>query len=95
MKITVTKVIRELEKKHGWGNLKTEEHQWFVKVLIKYTIYVIMFLEIMKTLLHVLSLFSILIFGFALTFCVIRPVPHVIFVFFCFVVARAVFASFI
>ncbi|CAF0983219.1 unnamed protein product [Adineta ricciae] len=38
-----------------------------------YGIYVIMFLEIMKTLLHVLSLFSILIFGFALTFCVIRP----------------------
>jgi len=38
-----------------------------------YGIYVIMFLEIMKTLLHVLSLFSILIIGFALTFCVIRP----------------------
>ncbi|CAF0765651.1 unnamed protein product [Adineta steineri] len=38
-----------------------------------YGIYVIMFLEIMKTLLHVLSLFSILIFGFALTFCVTRP----------------------
>ncbi|CAF4381737.1 unnamed protein product [Rotaria socialis] len=38
-----------------------------------YGIYVTMFLEIMKTLLHVLSLFSILIFGFALTFCVTRP----------------------
>ena len=38
-----------------------------------YGIYVIMFLEIMKTLLQVLSLFSILILGFALTFCVIRP----------------------
>ncbi|CAF4561944.1 unnamed protein product [Rotaria sp. Silwood2] len=38
-----------------------------------YGIYVIMFLEIMKTLLHVLSLFSILIFGFALTFCVTKP----------------------
>ncbi len=38
-----------------------------------YGIYVIMFLEIMKTLLHVLSLFSILIFGFALTYCVTRP----------------------
>lgn len=38
-----------------------------------YGIYVIMFLEIMKTLLHVLSLFSVLIIGFALTFCVIRP----------------------
>jgi len=38
-----------------------------------YGIYVIMFLEIMKTLLHVLSLFSILIIGFALTFCVIKP----------------------
>ncbi|UJR31398.1 hypothetical protein I4U23_018892 [Adineta vaga] len=36
-------------------------------------IYVIMFLEIFKTLLHVLSLFSILIIGFALTFCIIRP----------------------
>ncbi|CAF1093211.1 unnamed protein product [Rotaria sordida] len=38
-----------------------------------YGIYVIMFLEIMKTLLHVLSLFSILIFGFALTFCITKP----------------------
>jgi transient receptor potential cation channel subfamily A protein 1 len=38
-----------------------------------YGIYVIMFLEIFKTLLHVLSLFSVLIIGFALTFCVIRP----------------------
>lgn len=38
-----------------------------------YGIYVTMFLEIMKTLLHVLSLFSVLIFGFALTFCVTRP----------------------
>jgi transient receptor potential cation channel subfamily A member 1 len=44
-----------------------------------YGIYVIMFLEIMKTLLHVLSLFSILILGFALTFCIIRPFPQVIF----------------
>ncbi len=42
-----------------------------------YGIYVIMFLEIMKTLLHVLSLFSILIIGFALTFCVIRPFSQV------------------
>jgi transient receptor potential cation channel subfamily A protein 1 len=42
-----------------------------------YGIYVIMFLEIMKTLLHVLSLFSILIIGFALTFCVIRPFSEV------------------
>ncbi|CAF1429668.1 unnamed protein product [Adineta ricciae] len=38
-----------------------------------YGIYVIMFLEIFKTLLHVLSLFSVLIVGFALTFCIIRP----------------------
>jgi transient receptor potential cation channel subfamily A protein 1 len=38
-----------------------------------YGIYVTMFLEILKTLLHVLSLFSVLIIGFALTFCVIRP----------------------
>jgi len=43
-----------------------------------YGIYVIMFLEIVKTLLHVLSLFSILIIGFALTFCVIRPFSLVI-----------------
>ena len=42
-----------------------------------YGIYVIMFLEIMKTLLHVLSLFSILIVGFALTFCVVRPFTQV------------------
>ena len=38
-----------------------------------YGIYVIMFGEILKTLLHVLSLFSILIIGFALTFCIVRP----------------------
>lgn len=42
-----------------------------------YGIYVIMFLEIFKTLLHVLSLFSVLIIGFALTFCIIRPFPLV------------------
>jgi len=42
-----------------------------------YGIYVIMFLEILKTLLHVLSLFSILIVGFALTFCIIRPFTQV------------------
>ena len=42
-----------------------------------YGIYVIMFLEILKTLLHVLSLFSILIIGFALTFCIIRPFREV------------------
>ncbi len=43
-----------------------------------YGIYVIMFIEILKTLLHVLSLFSILIVGFALIFCVIRPFSQVI-----------------
>jgi transient receptor potential cation channel subfamily A protein 1 len=43
-----------------------------------YGIYVIMFLEILKTLLHVLSLFSILIVGFGLTFCIIRPFIRVI-----------------
>jgi transient receptor potential cation channel subfamily A protein 1 len=43
-----------------------------------YGIYVIMFVEILKTLLHVLSLFSILIIGFALTFCIIRPFTQVI-----------------
>lgn len=41
MKITVTKVIRELEKKYGWANLKTGENDWFVKELIKDTINVI------------------------------------------------------
>ncbi len=41
MKITVTKVIRELEKKHGWGNLKTAEKRWFINELIKDTIDVI------------------------------------------------------
>jgi transient receptor potential cation channel subfamily A protein 1 len=43
-----------------------------------YGIYVIMFLEVLKTLLHVLSLFSILIVGFVLTFCIIRPFTQVI-----------------
>jgi transient receptor potential cation channel subfamily A protein 1 len=42
-----------------------------------YGIYVIMFLEILKTLLRVLSLFLILIIGFALTFCVIQPFARV------------------
>lgn len=41
MKITVTKVIRELEKKHGWENLKYEAHKWLVDALIKDTIDVI------------------------------------------------------
>jgi hypothetical protein len=41
MKITVTKVIRELEKKHGWGNLKIEDKKWFINELIKDTIDVI------------------------------------------------------
>jgi transient receptor potential cation channel subfamily A member 1 len=45
--------------------------------LYSYGIYVIMFLEILKTLLHVLSLFSILIIGFAMTFCIIRPFGQV------------------
>ncbi len=43
-----------------------------------YGIYVIMFFEILKTLLRVLSLFSILIVGFVLTFCIIRPFTQVI-----------------
>ncbi|CAF0829944.1 unnamed protein product [Didymodactylos carnosus] len=50
---------------------------WFTLLFLigrfdMYGIYVIMFLEIMKTLLHVLVLFSILIIGFVLTFCVLR-----------------------
>ena len=35
MKITVAKVKRELEKKHGWSNLNDEGHKWFVDALIK------------------------------------------------------------
>jgi hypothetical protein len=41
MKITVTKVKRELEEKHGWENLNREDHTWFINGLIKDIISVI------------------------------------------------------
>lgn len=41
MKITVKKVIRELENKHDWGNLRNEDKKRFVDALIKDTIDVI------------------------------------------------------
>jgi len=41
MKITVTKIKRELKKKHGWDNLDNEEQKWFIDGLIKDTIDVI------------------------------------------------------
>jgi len=46
MKLTVEKVIRELEKKHGWENLDNDceelgNDKWFVKELIKDTIKII------------------------------------------------------
>ena len=41
MNITVTKVIRELKKQHGWENLDCEAHKWFIDGLIKDTIDVI------------------------------------------------------
>lgn len=41
MKITVAKVKRELEKKHGWENLNYEPHKWLIDTLIKDTIDII------------------------------------------------------
>ena len=41
MKITLSKVKRELEKTHGWLNLEREIQKWFVDNLIKDTISVI------------------------------------------------------
>jgi len=41
MKITVEKVIRELEKNHGWRNLICNDEEWFVKELLKDVIKVI------------------------------------------------------
>jgi hypothetical protein len=42
MKITVSKVLRELKKKHGWDNMNIKnDNSWFVKYLIKDTIDVI------------------------------------------------------
>ncbi len=42
MNITVTKVLRELEKTYGWENMNIKnEQEWFVKELIKDTLNVV------------------------------------------------------
>lgn len=41
MKITVSKVKRELLKKHGWENMNCPDNEWFVNALIKDTIDII------------------------------------------------------
>ena len=42
MNITVTKVLRELEKNYGWENMNIKNDQeWFVKELIKDTLKVV------------------------------------------------------
>lgn len=42
MNITVTKVLRELEKSYGWENMNIKNDQeWFVKELIKDTLKVV------------------------------------------------------
>lgn len=41
MNITVTKVKRELKKKHEWANLNRDEFKWFIDYLINDTIDVI------------------------------------------------------
>ena len=41
MKITLSKVKRELANKHGWSSLEREEKKWFIDHLIKDTISVI------------------------------------------------------
>lgn len=42
MKITLSKVKRELKNKHGWENLDIkDDKQWFIDSLIKDTISVI------------------------------------------------------
>ncbi len=41
MKITVTKVKRELEKQYDWQNLNREDYTWFINGLIKDIISVI------------------------------------------------------
>ena len=41
MKITVTKIKRELKKTHGWDNLDNEPQKWFVDALIKDTVSII------------------------------------------------------
>ena len=42
MNITVTKVLRELEKNYGWENMTIKNDQeWFVKELIKDTLKIV------------------------------------------------------
>jgi len=41
MKITVTKILRELEKNYGWENLNCEDKKWFVDGLIKDTLEIV------------------------------------------------------
>lgn len=42
MNITVTKVLRELEKSYGWENMNIKNDQeWFVKELIKDTLKIV------------------------------------------------------
>jgi hypothetical protein len=42
MNITVTKVLRELEKNYGWENMNIKNDQeWFVKELIKDTLKIV------------------------------------------------------
>jgi hypothetical protein len=42
MNITVTKVLKELEKNYGWENMNIKNDQeWFVKELIKDTLKVV------------------------------------------------------
>jgi hypothetical protein len=41
MKITPSKIIQELQDKHGWSNKTLEQHQWIVEPLIKDVIKII------------------------------------------------------
>jgi hypothetical protein len=41
MKITATKIIQELQEKHGWDKNNLQQHQWIVEPLIKDVITII------------------------------------------------------
>lgn len=41
MKITITKIKRELQKEYGWENLDCEDKKWFVDELIKDTLSIV------------------------------------------------------
>jgi hypothetical protein len=42
MKITVTKILRELEKNYGWENMNIgNDNDWFIKELIKDTLQIV------------------------------------------------------